>query len=128
MFLLRNPVNYDYHCTLLTGVLCEADSVTYGVNYKSPLNKLDDFDVCDGQLPQDMMHILLEGAIPYTIKAMLQSLICEKCFFTIHSVNQKQVSNLVQPESSNKFSSHILHDDGNIHQSGNYGLYITSNL
>ena len=45
MFVLRNPDNYDCHCSLLTGVLAETDSVTYGVNYRSVLNKLDDFDV-----------------------------------------------------------------------------------
>jgi len=89
MFVLRNPDNYDYHCSLLAGVLAETDSVTYGLNYKSVLNELDDFDVCDGQLPQDVMHILLEGVIPYTIKAMLQSFICEKRLFTIECINQK---------------------------------------
>jgi len=41
LFVLRNPDNYDYHCSLLTRVLAEKDSVTYGVNYKSALNKLD---------------------------------------------------------------------------------------
>jgi len=64
MFVLRSPENYDYHCTLLNGALAETDSVTYGVNYSSVLNKLVDFDMCNGQLPQDMMHILLEGAVP----------------------------------------------------------------
>jgi len=124
MFVLRNPVNYNYHRSLLTGVLCEANSVTYGVNYKSPLNKLDDFDVCDGQLPQDMMHILLEGVILYTIKAMLQSFIYEKHFFTIDYVNQKLSSfKFSRSESRNKpskISINILNNEGNIHQSGSY--------
>lgn len=71
----RNQENYDYHCSLLSGVLAEADSVTYGLNYRSALNELDDFHVC-GQLPQDVMHILLEGVIPYTMKAILQSFVC----------------------------------------------------
>ena len=128
MFVLRNPVNYNYHCSLLTGVLHEADSVTYGVNYKSPLNKLDDFDVCDGQLPQDMMHILLEGVIPYTIKAMLQSFICEKHFFTIDYVNQKLSSfKFSRSESRNKpskISTNILNNEGNIHQSGSYKWFV----
>ena len=122
MFVLRNPDNYDYHCSLLTGVLAETDSVTYGVNYRSVLNKLDDFDVCDGQLPQDMMHILLEGVVPYTIKAMLQSFVCEKRLFTIDHINQKLSSfKFSRSESRNKpsqLSPHILHDGGNINQSG----------
>ena len=128
MFVLRNPVNYNYHCSLLTGVLREADSVTYGVNFKSPLNELENFDVCDGQLPQDMMHILMEGVIPYTIKAMLQSFICEKHFFTIDYANQKLSSfKFSRSESRNKplkISTNILHNEGNIHQSGSYKWFI----
>ena len=87
MFVLRNPDAHDYHCSLLTGVLAEVDSVTYGVNYRSALNNLKDFHVCNGQLPQDMMHVLLEGVVPYTMKAMLQNFISEKRFFTIDYVN-----------------------------------------
>ena len=68
--MLRNPVSHKYHCCLLTGVLQETDSVTYGVNYERVLNQLDDFSVGNTQLPQDVMHILLEGVLPYTIKAM----------------------------------------------------------
>ena len=82
--MLRNPVNYRYHCSLLSGVLREVDSVTYGVNYESVLNQLDDFDVGNGQLPQDVMHILLEGVLPYTIKAMLQSFVLENHFSTLN--------------------------------------------
>ena len=122
MFVLRNPAAHDYHCSLLTGVLAETDSVTYGVNYKSVLNNLEDFHVCDGQVPQDMMHVLLEGVIPYTIKAMLQSFVSEKHFCTIDYINRKLSSfKFSRSESRNKpsqLSTHILHDDGNIHQSG----------
>ena len=121
MFILRNPDNYDYHCSLLTGVLAETDSITYGINCKSALNKLDDFDVCDGQLPQDMMHVLLESVVPYTIKAMLQSFINQKCLFTIDFVNQKlSTLKFSRSECRNKpsqLSSNILHD-GNLNQSG----------
>lgn len=122
MFFLRNPANYKYHCSLLTGVLREVDSVTYGLNYESVLNKLVDFNVCDGQLPQDIMHVLLEEAIPYTIKTMLQSFVCEKHFFTIEHLNQKLLRfKFSQSESKNKLlqiSAHIIHDDGSISQSG----------
>ena len=122
MFTLRNPDAHDYHCSLLDGELAERDSVTYGVNHRSVLNNLDDFHVCDGQLPQDMMHVLLEGVIPYTIKAMLQSFVSEKHFFTIDDLNRKLSSfKFSRSESRNKpsqLSSNILHDDGNISQSG----------
>ena len=123
MFVLRTSESYDYHCSLMTGSLSEADSVTYGINYKSELNKLEDFHVCNNQLPQDVMHILLEGVIPYTVKAMLQSFICVKHFFTIDRLNQRISSfKFSRTECRSKPSpipSSILHDDGSIHQSGN---------
>jgi len=67
LFVLRNPATNEYHCSLLRGVLREADSVTYGLNCESVLNKLDDFNVCDGQLPQDMMHILEPSLIQWRL-------------------------------------------------------------
>lgn len=122
MFALRDSVNYEYHCSLLTGVLRESDSVTYEINYKSTLNKLDYFYAGNGQLPQDVMHILLEGVLPYTIKAILQSFVCEKCFFTIEILNQRILSfRYSRSESKNKpsqISSSVSTDDGTISQSG----------
>ena len=127
MFVLRNPDAHDYHCSLLTGVLAEIDSVTYGVNYRSALNNLKDFHVCDGQLPQDMMHVLLEGVVPYTMKATLQNFISEKRFFSIDYVNRKLLSfKFSRSESRNKpsqLSSNILHDDGKISQSGEMTVF-----
>ena len=122
MFVLKNPVNYRYHCSLLSGVLREVDSVIYGVNNESVLNQLDDFDVGGGQLPQDIMHILLEGVLPYTIKAMLQSFVLENHFFSIKYLNQKLSSfKFSRSESKNKpsrISPSVLIDDGKINQSG----------
>ena len=86
---MRTPENYDYHCSLLSGSLAKADSVTHGLNYFSALNKLEDFHVCDHQLPQDIMHVIIEGAVPYTLKAMLQSFISIKRYFTINTINEK---------------------------------------
>ena len=51
-FALYNALTYDYHCSLLSGSLAAADSVTYGNNYKSVLNELEYFHVSYGQLPQ----------------------------------------------------------------------------
>ena len=55
-FLPRTPENYDYHCSLLDGCLADSDSVTYGVNYRSPLNSLKHFHVANSQLPQDVIQ------------------------------------------------------------------------
>ena len=124
MFVLRNPINCRYHCScsLLSGILYEVDSVTYGVNNESVLNRLDDFDVGGDQLPQDIMHILLEGVLPYTIKAMLQSFVLENHFFNIEYLNQKLSSfKFSWSESKNKpsqISPSVLIDDGKINQSG----------
>ena len=87
-FVPRTPASHDYHCSLLLGPLREADSVTYGVNYESALNTLEHFHVANNQLPQDVMHILLEGVIPYTIKCTLRRFICENNYFTIDFLNE----------------------------------------
>ena len=63
-FVPRTKEAYDYHCSLLDGPMSSSESVTYGVNQRSVLNDLFSFHVADGQLPQDVMHILLEGVLP----------------------------------------------------------------
>ena len=123
-FVLRSPNNYDYHCSLLSGPLAEADSVTYGINYESALNRIQDFHVCNSQLPQDIMHVLLEGAVPYTLKAMLQSFINVKRYITLYDINQRiQHFKYNRAETRSK-PSHIspnsIRDEGRLHQSGVY--------
>ena len=60
---------------------------TYGISYRSPLNEIDDFHVANGQLPQDIMHVLFEGVLPKEIKLMLNSFINEQQFFTLDTLN-----------------------------------------
>ena len=73
-----------------------------------------------------MIHVLLEEVIPYSVKALLQSFVSVKRYFTIDSVNQKISSfKFSWTESKSKPSqipSTILHDGGSIHQSGNDAL------
>lgn len=111
-FVLRTPASYNYHCSLLSGPLAEADSVTYGVNYESALNRLQDFHVCNNQLPQDIMHIILEGVVPYTIKAMLHSYISVKRYFTLYDVNQRILYFKYRPT---QISFNSLRDEGSLH-------------
>ena len=122
--MLRTPATYDYHCSLLSLSLAEADSVTYGINYNSVLNKLEDFHVCNGQLPQDIMHILLEGSIPYTMKLMLKSFICTKNYFTITDINERilcfKYSRNECQSKPGKAPPNFIHDEGSIRQSGMY--------
>ena len=107
----------------MLGSFADADSVTYGINYCSPLNKLEDYHVCSGQLPEDIMHILLEGAIPCTMKAMLQSFVNSKKYFAITYVNEKilwfKFSRNDCKSKPSQISSNIL-GEGNFHQSGIY--------
>lgn len=86
-FIQRSPDSYDYHCSLLSGPLAEFDSITYGVNYRSPLNDLAFFHVVS-QLPQDIMHIILEGAVPYTLRLVLHHFISEKSYFNLYLLNE----------------------------------------
>ena len=119
---MRTPANYDYHCLLLEGPLAEADSVTYGINYDSVLNKLEHFHVCNNQLPQDIMHVLLEGVIPYNLKAMLKSYVRVKGYISIEIINQRILSfKFSWSESKSKpcsLSSKMLRDEGRIQQTG----------
>ena len=64
------------------------DSITYGVNAVSPLNDIDNFHVVN-QLPQDIMHILLEGVIPYELVQMLICFVVNRKYFTIDQLNDR---------------------------------------
>lgn len=84
---MRNPNSHDYHCSLLLGNFAETDSITYGVNHSSVLNDIPDFHVADGQMPQDVMDVLLEGALQFEIKLMLKVFIFDKCYFDLDDLN-----------------------------------------
>ena len=86
MFVTRTPESYNYQCLLLDGPLSKEDSITYGINFSSPLNLIDNFHVVD-QLPQDIMHILLEGVVPYEMVHMLLSYITDEKFISIELLN-----------------------------------------
>lgn len=107
--------------------MADADSITYGVNYRSVLNDLMYFHVANNQLPQDVMHILLEGVIPYTIKHMLQTLICTKRYFTLSLLNERiSCFGYSRTESRNKpaeLKDKVLLSEGNLGQTG--GLIYT---
>lgn len=87
-FTLRTPETYDYHCSLLDGPLCREDSITYGVQYSSTLNNIDNFHVVT-QLPQDIMHVLLEGVVPYELKLMLTCFVVDKRYLTGVQLNDR---------------------------------------
>ena len=74
---------------MLQGNFAEYDSITYGVNCDSVLNEIPDFNVANGQMPQDAMHILLEGVIPFELKLMLKIFVVEKSYFDFDDLNER---------------------------------------
>lgn len=112
----------EYHCSLLDGHMSESDSVTYGINYRSPLNDLYGFHVADGQLPQDIMHLLLEGVIPYELKLMLHDFTAVKKYFTVDDLNNRIRSFNYSPEEAKDkpppIKAHDLTANGKISMAG----------
>lgn len=47
-------------------------SVLYGINRRSILTELKYFDICNGGLLPDVMHDVLEGALVYEAKLIMQ--------------------------------------------------------
>ena len=66
------------------------------------------------------MHVLLEGVIPYNLKAMLKSYVSVKRYISIEIINQRMSSfKFSWSESKSKpcsLSSNMLRDEGHIHQ------------
>lgn len=102
------------------------DSVTYGINFNSVLNDLEHFHVANNQLPQDIMHILLEGVIPYTMSLMLHSFIFVKSYFTLNFLNERifyfKFSRTESADKPCSLTEHMLQPNSTIHQTGMYLL------
>ena len=76
-FNLRSSTSHSRHCDILENEdLTVSDrqhySLTYGVNRRALLDSLLYFNVSSGALIPDVMHDILEGALPYEVKCMLQ--------------------------------------------------------
>ena len=85
--MLRKANEYDTICDVIEEVADPSyHSTTYGINNRCALNTLKYFHVCDYGLPPDVMHDLLEGYVPHTMKLMLKKLLDEK-LFTLEQLN-----------------------------------------
>ena len=60
----------------------------YGVNAPSPFREIEDFDVTQ-DLPQDIMHVLIEVIAAIVIQAFLRYCIFEAEIFTIEEFNER---------------------------------------
>ena len=85
----RRCLYFTKSCSLLDGPYSERDSTTYGVNSKSVLNDILHFHVANGQMPQDLMHVILEGVLPLEIKLMFKTFIYEKHYFELTTLNER---------------------------------------
>ena len=54
---------------------------------RSILNDVDSFDIIK-QLPQDIMHVLLEGVVPHELQLMLYHYIIIQKLFTLDLLNE----------------------------------------
>ena len=61
----------------------------YGINRDSVLNELTYFHVCSGGLLPDIMHDILEGALQYEMKLMLQEFILREKYITLDGFNAR---------------------------------------
>ena len=62
-FILRTQASYSHHCDLIETAqeLAEHYSTVYGINYRSPLDSLSNFEFAEGAMIPDIMHDILEG-------------------------------------------------------------------
>ena len=88
-FTLRDPVTHAHHCALLNGPLRAEDSTTYGINGVSVLSSIDHFQIGNFQMPQDVMHVVLEGVLANETKVMLGSFIQEEKLFSLDLLNER---------------------------------------
>lgn len=85
---MGNVVTHKQQCLELEREDRVEKSKEYGINRHSVLNKLTYFHVCDGSLLPDVMHHVLEGALQYEIKLMLQVMIYQ-VYFTLDSLTSR---------------------------------------
>lgn len=122
-YVLRNKARLESQYERMENfpALAKHYSVNYGLVRRSILGEFPGFDITE-QLPQDLMHILLEGVMPYVVKCMLQHYIAEH-LITIELINSRimefrygysQVKDKpepINPESlTNKPGKHIAKD------------------
>ena len=80
----RTTNEYLCFCEALNAV----SSVRFGINRKSSIFGLYYFDPFDC-IPHDVMHVMLEGALKYFVKLLLEYYICSEKLFTCDILNKR---------------------------------------
>ena len=82
-FTLRTNEQYENQCTTIenapTKEARENLSIAFGINKRSCLCQLPSLDITK-QMPQDIMHVILEGSVQYELNLVLNKLHSENCF------------------------------------------------
>ena len=91
-FVLRNKNDHEDHVTAvtepgLTKQILQFWKRRYGVNGRSALLDITGFDVTKS-LPQDCMHILSEGVVEISCRALLRFCILEKRLLNLAELNE----------------------------------------
>ena len=123
-FLLRDS---DWHEHQLSDIenagspfLRKYFSKQYGINRRSSLCNIPDFDVTK-QLPQDIMHIFLEGVLSYELKFLLKQYFHTPGLVTLDQLNT-QIKNIHYGYSNVKDKpSFIKNDDIDFKSDSNLG-------
>ena len=125
----RTVTNHSEYCSALAlgDVLRHNIATTYSVSRDSILNTLEHFHIIDG-LPPDIMHDVLEGALPLELKMMLSQFIGNG-FFTLDQLNARIKAFPYGEEDRSKKPSQILlanlkTTDTSLKQSWNGYIYI----
>lgn len=81
--IYRTSELYEEHSQLTS-----ADHNTYGIKHRSILNDLNYFKLCDS-MSVDIMHDILEGAVPYELKLFFNYLIRDVKVISLNSLNER---------------------------------------
>lgn len=95
-FQIRNKDLHKQHCDYLDHPgMSESEkdhySKVYGVNRTSILCEVPHFNVTE-QLPQDLMHVLLEGVFHIHVNELLKYLVDTLSFMTLAEINHRIMS------------------------------------
>ena len=63
-------------------------SKVYGINRMTISSELPYFDITEN-LPQDIMHVLLEGVFPCHLEQLLNYIVCESSVLSISQINSR---------------------------------------
>ena len=105
-FKPRTRATHIKHCEHLLGEAGHHMATSYGVCRNSILNESEFFHVIDGLCP-DIMHDVLEGALPYEVKLLLRHSI-QQGYFTLPLLNARIKSFKYGPVDSGKYHDNSI--------------------